>query len=109
MTEWAAGDAAGVLEARAARRRTGGRGRDAGRRGRALPASGSARSCTRRSPQCRSTRRPRRAQVLVATHGRIVGATAEEVAAAVSVVAAVLDHPLVARGPRGRARRTVPS
>jgi ATP-dependent exoDNAse (exonuclease V) beta subunit len=34
-------------------------------------------------------------ETLVATHGRIVGAVAEEVAAAVSVVDAVLRHPLV--------------
>ena len=49
---------------------------------------------------------------LVATHGRIVGATAEEVAAAASVVAKVLSYPLVeaARAAErdGRCHRELP-
>ena len=56
--------------------------------------------------------RPEACQALVATHGRIVGATAEEVSAAVSVVSAVLAHPLVqaarqAEG-RGQCHRELP-
>jgi ATP-dependent exoDNAse (exonuclease V) beta subunit len=49
---------------------------------------------------------------LVATHGRIVGATAEEVVAAASVVAGVLSHPLgeAARAAerQGRCHRELP-
>ena len=46
---------------------------------------------------------PRAREALVATHGRIVGATAEEVSAAVAVVAAVL------RSPAGRGGADAPS
>ena len=55
---------------------------------------------------------PAARDALVATHGRIVGATAEEVSAAVAVVAAVLGHPLMNDARRaereGRCYRELP-
>ena len=49
---------------------------------------------------------------LIATHGRIVGATAEEIAAAGAVVAAVLNHPIIESARRadrdGRCYRELP-
>ena len=55
---------------------------------------------------------PAARDALVATHGRIVGATADEVSAAVTVIAAVLDHPLMENARRaerdGRCHRELP-
>jgi ATP-dependent exoDNAse (exonuclease V) beta subunit len=51
-------------------------------------------------------------RVLAATHGRIVGATTDEVSAAAAVLDAVLDHPLVlaarAAEADGRCHRELP-
>ena len=94
MTEWAAGDAAGLLaggpldgvpEAEVVT--LDGVSRPAGARFGTLVHAALATVPLDAPPEAR--------QALVATHGRIVGATAEEVAAAVTVVGAVLDHPLV--------------
>jgi ATP-dependent exoDNAse (exonuclease V) beta subunit len=106
MTEWAAGDAAGVVD--------GGPlegvpesevvtvglvgGRPSGPRFGTLVHAALATVPLDVSPTALET--------LVATHGRIVGAEADEVAAAVSVVGAVLRHPLVdaARAAEGEGR-----
>jgi len=94
MTEWAAGDAAGSLDGgpldgvpdAEVITLTGGV-RPAGARFGTLVHAALATVPLDAPPDAR--------RALVATHGRIVGATAEEVAAAVTVVGAVLDHPLV--------------
>ena len=112
MTEWAAGDAAGVIDrgpldgvpepevvtvSPAA-------GRPSGPRFGTLVHAALATVPLDASPSALET--------LVATHGRIVGAAVEEVAAAVSVVDAVLRHPLVeaarAAERAGRCHRELP-
>ena len=96
MTEWTVEDAAGVV--RSSRRA--GRapeaevvtiaseaGRPAGARFGTLVHAALATVSLEAGPEERDA--------LVATNGRIVGATAEEVSAAVAAVAAVLEHPLL--------------
>jgi ATP-dependent exoDNAse (exonuclease V) beta subunit len=112
MTEWAAGDAAGILDAGPldgvpeAEVVTVGLAeiRPAGRRFGTLVHAALATVALDASSATLDT--------LVSTHGRIVGATPDEVAAAVSVVASVLRHPLVeaartAEG-AGRCHRELP-
>jgi len=112
MTEWAAGDAAGVIESgpldgvpdaevvtvgSASGRPTGAR-------------FGTLVHATLATVPLDSSRPA--LEMLVATHGRIVGADAAEVAAAVTVVEGVLRHPLVdaARAAErdGRCQRELP-
>jgi ATP-dependent exoDNAse (exonuclease V) beta subunit len=112
MTEWAAGDAAGLREAGPLE---GVPEAEVVTVGPAEPRPGGKRFGTlvhaalATVPLDASTMM---LDTLVATHGRIVGATPEEVVAATAVVAVVLNHPLVAAARtaerEGRCHRELP-
>jgi ATP-dependent exoDNAse (exonuclease V) beta subunit len=112
MTEWAAEDDAGIfashllagLPEAEVLTLGAGTGRPAGARFGTLVHAALATVPLAAGPETR--------EAVVATHGRIVGASAEEVAAAASIVSAVLEHPLMAEARRaereGRCHRELP-
>ena len=104
MTEWAAADRRPPADSSLSRRARGGGADDCRPTAGVRPARGSARWSMRPWRRCRSTRSPAARDALVATHGRIVGATAEEVSAAVRWsrrARASADGGRAARGARG--------